>query len=130
MNRFAIFHKITGTLIAQGVSAGEPGYNPATATCFWLGEGHEVHGNLCLVGGELTPREQWGEAPASFTASPVTGLPALAHVRIDGDGGTEFTRAYFMSDSNGELALDLPPGNYRLTLEGIWKGAFGHLVLT
>lgn len=136
MNRFALFSAITGTLVAQGVCADgeEPTYDDATITRLWLGDGHSIHGNHCLVGGVVTERTFWATAPVQIEgaagAVALTGLPAGAHIRIDPDGMTEFERAYAQANGAGACTITLPAGQFRVALEGAWKGQFAQISLT
>lgn len=136
MNRFALFSSITGSLLAQGVCADgeEPSYDDATVTRLWLGDGHAIHGNLCLVSGVVTERAYWGEAAEQIVgaagAVALSGLPAASHIRIDADGMSEYERSYAQADGEGECTVTLPAGQFRISLEGAWKGTFATIILT
>lgn len=136
MNRFALFSAITGSLVAQGVCADgeEPTYDDATITRLWLGDGHSIHGNHCLVNGVVTERTFWAnpaqEVTGSAGAVTLTGIPASAHIRIDPDGMTEFERAYAQADAAGACTITLPAGQFRISLEGAFKGNFATISLT
>lgn len=135
MSRFALFSKATGALVAQGQCADgtEPSYDADAIDRLWLGDNHEIHGNHCLVNGQVQERQYWSGPVLDIeqAAGEVNfeGLPSGAFLRIDPAGQTEADRIT-VREVDGNVAVTLPAGSFRATLDGPWRGVFARITLT